>query len=340
MRTARGTVIAATEGSFAGASRGSLSLHARNNILMKERPDSEVPTSGRAAELVASPPLVDRNFHPSPHGSGQAGKYGVGSPGAASHHHAALPCVYALSHPTQYRDSESARWSQPASVKLAKPTTARRGVAYERCVGCCRGSSLFSPAAPDRRCHNHCHHRYHRGCPTIAATTTSSYTGTGRLPRALLQLSLKNSEDGIARQRRSRYQDGVRVSDSGGERREGIEEVRVIAVARATLLSPAGLRDFPDIFPVNFPLLAGETRVRSRFFRLTRTASIYASGRIVVRCTGPRSKLQDFRPAGDVDDTGGLHRETKRIHVGLLSLLLGSFSYFSDFPPTRTPRSG
>lgn len=68
MRTARGTVITATEG-FAGASRGSLlSLHARNNILMKERPDSEVPTSGRTAELLASPPLVKRDFHPSPRG--------------------------------------------------------------------------------------------------------------------------------------------------------------------------------------------------------------------------------------------------------------------------------
>lgn len=41
-----------------------LSLYARNNILMKERPDSEVPTSGRAAELLASPPLRGRPLPP------------------------------------------------------------------------------------------------------------------------------------------------------------------------------------------------------------------------------------------------------------------------------------
>lgn len=41
-----------------------LSLYARNNILMKERPDSEVPTSGRAAELFASPPLRGRPLPP------------------------------------------------------------------------------------------------------------------------------------------------------------------------------------------------------------------------------------------------------------------------------------
>lgn len=42
------------------------------------------------------------------------------------------------------------------------------------------------------------------------------------------------------------------VPDSGGR------EARVTTAARALLLSPAGPRDFPDIFPVNFPLLAGD----------------------------------------------------------------------------------
>lgn len=64
-----------------------LSLYARNNILMKERPDSEVPTSGRAAELLASPPLRGRPLPPlHDTGTAECAPY-RDYPHHSSHHH-------------------------------------------------------------------------------------------------------------------------------------------------------------------------------------------------------------------------------------------------------------
>lgn len=107
------------------------------------------------------------------------------------------------------------------------------------------------------------------------------------------------------------------ASDSGGRGASYRRRARVAALSSAVC-------DFPDIFPAKLSSL----RRRPEFFRLTLSTSIYPSGRIV--CCTARSKIQDFRPAGDVNDVVGYVARPKEDPSIFLFLVL-----FPDYLPTR-----
>lgn len=107
------------------------------------------------------------------------------------------------------------------------------------------------------------------------------------------------------------------VSDSGGGRAIEGEKRRDLARASLVLcLSCRSLRDFPDIFPVNFPLRARSSldafSISLALPPLTRPDASSA-----VRSA--RSRISERR-AGDVDDTAT--SETKRIYPIFLFLLV------------------
>lgn len=117
-----------------------LSLYARNNILMKERPDSEVPTSGRAAELLASPPLRGRPLPPL-HDTGSA---------------ECAPCLdcphQSVHHHTEPRSRAPLRRGRRSSCAVVTAGVSGRGLMLRRGVASPTLDAAFSRLAGGGGC--------------------------------------------------------------------------------------------------------------------------------------------------------------------------------------------
>lgn len=183
--------------------------------------------------------------------------------------------------------------------------------------------------------------------PPPPTPTASTYTFTVSRTPPLLAKSATTSTSGPAGEPWRRHSVATaqkprtrrcwwRLIVAGGEREEGRrggrEEARVgRGRARVGWLSLLSACNFPDIFPVNFPLHAGSTAGEPPdFSHLARTAAPFHAVRTyrLPYWPEPRSRISDRRRHR------ALRRETGRIRPGVLSPSRASPTLF-EFPPTR-----